>query len=547
MCSTILLEIACFTLVRGGFYYITRDKIENTRTADVIWSHMLKWLQNTQTYKIPLKYLTSSQIEQLQMIGGDSNTSQQKPKIDVNNVGNKVLHINHATDLKIRLCCLNRTFINKLSNPSVTKQFVQYLLDNESTFYCKTTFKGMRNIAMHQSTSTDKKKRNGQFTLFGEFFKFYTYQYKDNKEEFAKFKASNATRIANKTLDYYSEKKYNRLRLTNRITFDMTFIFMPLYLFSKLVNILFPILCLLYAFVLNENAWHNIDIFQWIMLIIYLVLFFLWVIFFSIAFKEEFLMLHMFGTGYSLSGWYPMYAFHWFTFEGIQGKDKEKESETKIKSKLSNNDNSNGIVGINIDIHGGAGHGEDLELHVHTLKKEYYFLPLSAIQYYNELMSRPFEHGAVFSLFPHDIGVIIIDYLCQLQLQSNINSFTKENEWQYDESKIGYARSQIHPASKHLSGYSSLRKRNYAGLKSFQIIDDYLHVSPKEIQNQPEKIINIIKRDGKNLSRDLICCHARKINVTQVLKDDGKEAETMKRILDGKIDEQHFVDRLVAT
>eukprot|EP00488_Nonionellina_sp_1-RS-2012_P000693 TRINITY_DN11900_c0_g1_i1.p1 TRINITY_DN11900_c0_g1~~TRINITY_DN11900_c0_g1_i1.p1 ORF type:complete len:122 (+),score=21.39 TRINITY_DN11900_c0_g1_i1:141-506(+) len=68
--------------------------------------------------------------------------------------------------------------------------------------------------------------------------------------------------------------------------FFNTFYFFPLYLLSRSINVLFPMIIIVYLTFMNY--WNRVDLFQYAMLGIYLCLTMIWCIFASFALRRSY-------------------------------------------------------------------------------------------------------------------------------------------------------------------------------------------------------------------------------------------------------------------
>merc|ERR1712228_111097 len=70
-----------------------------------------------------------------------------------------------------------------------------------------------------------------------------------------------------------------------------TYYFVPSYLLSRSINVLFPLIIVCYLAI--TDSWSQIDLFQYVMLGIYVFLFLIWSIFAWLALKRSFWIFHL--------------------------------------------------------------------------------------------------------------------------------------------------------------------------------------------------------------------------------------------------------------
>ena len=116
--------------------------------------------------------------------------------------------------------------------------------------------------------------------------------------------------------------------------FFTTFIIVPIYLMAKIINLIFPILCILFVYghgMLSldyNNSMQKMDNFQWTMFSAYCILFSFWCIMFCIVFKEEYYMRHV------LPQW-NMLNLYFFKIYAIKPKPKPSNQNENINTNAT--------------------------------------------------------------------------------------------------------------------------------------------------------------------------------------------------------------------
>ena len=109
-----------------------------------------------------------------------------------------------------------------------------------------------------------------------------SYKYWTDREE--KGETLDKDQIGAKMNHYYASKFF----------FLWFFILGPIYAISRIINIFFPLIIVIYVYI--NNSWNKIDLFQWSMLVIYASFTIIVFILFIIVGKDQYYIFHILGT-----------------------------------------------------------------------------------------------------------------------------------------------------------------------------------------------------------------------------------------------------------
>ena len=496
VCAAILLEIACFVWVGIVMYGVLGNRYYENDRDNLIMGHIRRWiLSETKSYKIPYKYLTVEQQKALKsflplttgidnietiatgiidnektnvtspdnennksnndkpdtMVNSHSNINSMDTAVDINDTRNEnksrngkgtpgtpeYLNVTRKMDKIIRICCVMRCIINEgihneyvlnltVIESRIHQHLERFLKQHESTFYSKVKLSDISRVVA--------QKQDEQFAGMGgikyhaqplkHFEYLYCWWYNDALKRYKKEAENGQFDIT-----------YRKYQILTGVLFAFTYFLVPLYLLCKVINIVFPILCILYVYGMNENnnvLLNEIDTFEWIMFGVYCSLFLIWFILFITVFQEEYYMRHV------MPHWDMIdpYTFSIYSRTTVvncnddrdnseerrnnvdssadvdpveimhmqEEKIRENEQDNCKTSKISKEQNKNEEIKKN-ELQ-NVYVSEDVLYH-----RDYYWLPLTMKEYYDELMIQPSRNGVIIEFFDKNIGNIIIEYV----------------------------------------------------------------------------------------------------------------------------------------
>ena len=239
--SVLAFEILHWTFLAFALWALGTDRFTNEKSALQFWYTLIGWINSAKTHRVGTRYK-----------GCVSFTKQQ--------------------DKIMRICVVNHTLLKREYFPK-DRQLKQYLEKNEhENQYMNVTMSGLR--------SHTKNKWKSEF-----FRKFWYRLY---------------GLLLREIYDEYKHARTDKDRLRwGFLAFGIglvTFIFGPIYLFSRIITLFFPGFIILYLlFEYNVNIWNtnSIDMFQIVMITIYLILCIILSILFVLNCSEQYIMSHI--------------------------------------------------------------------------------------------------------------------------------------------------------------------------------------------------------------------------------------------------------------
>ena len=215
--GTLALEIFNFIFIAGPMFLVGSVRIPSNADKNRLWLDVLEWIK-----------------------------SAEKQKFD------DILSLTKSQDRIIRICCINKTVIDKTDDVSkFDPVFVEFLREN-----AKDCFMNVENLYAIRKAHKEKDDDNGPPPSFGKIFiillciPFVMAQqyYKDNK-------------------DSHPQKA----KITMGFAIIANFVIGPFYYLSKLFNMFLPIIIIITLYLEGYGLFNgDIHIFQVVMLLIYL-------------------------------------------------------------------------------------------------------------------------------------------------------------------------------------------------------------------------------------------------------------------------------------
>eukprot|EP01084_Bolivina_argentea_P091792 165212_1 len=267
ICSILCLEILNITIFAGTLFLCGTTRMPETKIGSEYWFTLLSWVKHA-------KKVCFGQY---------------------GNINTKVVSISKQQDKIIRICSINNVLY------SDTSDWAYYNDENAQGFLeqcCQENqYMNVSYLNLRQNTSNIKQS---QF-LHNFFHNWYGAPFFDQVSQYEYYKRM----VAQHGGHYYRARQ----REYAFIVFGMgivTWFFGPIYLFSRIITMLFPIFIVMicYAndifiwsvFMINNDNMINIDMFQVIMITVYLFLFIILMVILVLNISEQFLMYHMLGS-----------------------------------------------------------------------------------------------------------------------------------------------------------------------------------------------------------------------------------------------------------
>jgi len=254
--GAVSFEILCWTLTAGLFFVMGNKRLPGFHKLSVeFYTDLLKFINAATRDRVGLEYA-----------GCSSFTKHQ--------------------DKMMRLASVNMTLAKKYQ--WMTYEFRQYMdRHRDSDQYMGITFSGLR---------TNTTNRKGEFKRH--FWKYYGDLHRDfwhgAKREYKEWKRDRTWKTCNELFIH---------SLLVVISTSLTFLFGPIYLISKMVHLAFPWFIVLYLYLKWDVViWtsSHIDVFQMVMITIYLVLCTILAVLLYLNGKEQHLMYHIMPSRSSL-------------------------------------------------------------------------------------------------------------------------------------------------------------------------------------------------------------------------------------------------------
>eukprot|EP01083_Nonionella_stella_P093035 260585_1 len=234
-------EILTFTYAAATFYMLGTRRIPKTKPASECFWTLVKWINSAQKHHVGSRYK-----------GCTSYTKKQ--------------------DRMMRLSAANYMMYTTSAIYANDNECVKYLeQQRDENQYLNVTMKGLRTHSVNVSRSS--------FT--GKFWRWYTTIWRDFADDFGEC------------------SRYGFIAIFLAI---MHFILGPMYLVSRVMNFIFPFWIILYLyFVYDVNIWNSpsVDLFQVVMMSIYLCLICIVSVLFHVNAVEQYLMAHILPSQYT--------------------------------------------------------------------------------------------------------------------------------------------------------------------------------------------------------------------------------------------------------
>ena len=238
--SSLVLEIGAWTFCPIVFYLLGTDRFSQNKSSLEFWFGLIGWVRSAQKHRVGSLYK------------GYTSFTKKQDKI-------------------MRLCCINHMILKSglLSSDHVLSSYLdENLRDNQ---YMEVTMGGLRVHSKEQDKSMFTKKI---WRLYGSAFSHFKYE---------------LTHSANR-----GEKVAAGFFLCG--TGLVTFLLGPIYFVTRFATICFPGFIIVYLYVWHDvNIWYteHVDIFQVVMISIYLGLCCIIFILLWLNCKEQYLMAHV--------------------------------------------------------------------------------------------------------------------------------------------------------------------------------------------------------------------------------------------------------------
>ena len=237
--GTLALEIFNFIFLAGPMFLVGSTRIPSNAEKSRLWLDVLEWIK-----------------------------SARKQTVD------DILSLTKQQDRIIRICCINKTVIDKAGD--VTKYdpiFVEFLNEN-----AKDCYMNVDSLYAIRSAHKPMSEQNGPPPSFGKIFLILLCIPYVMAEQY--YKDNIATRPT-------------KAKITMGFAIVANFVIGPFYYLSKLFNIFLPFIIVISLYVEGYDLFRDIDTFQVVMLLIYVTFEFMIVgIGFSVM-REQYLLWHI--------------------------------------------------------------------------------------------------------------------------------------------------------------------------------------------------------------------------------------------------------------
>lgn len=238
--GTLALEIFNFIFIAGPMFLVGSVRIPSNADKNKLWLDVLEWIK-----------------------------SANKQKFD------DILSLTKSQDRIIRICCINKTVIDKTDDVSkFDPVFVEFLREN-----AKDCYMNVENLYSIRKAHKEKDDNNGPPPSFGKIFLILLcipyvmaqQYYKDNKDSNPK-----------------------KAKATMVFAIIANFVIGPFYYLSKLFNIFLPIIIIIALYIEGYGLFNgDIHPFQVVMLLIYLTFEFTIICLGISVMSEQYLLWHV--------------------------------------------------------------------------------------------------------------------------------------------------------------------------------------------------------------------------------------------------------------